>query len=252
MANSVIFNSSNPRQCFISFPKQHSWGCFPAFTEALGCRTAHCDASWTEAGLPSFSPNWIIFRRARDENCVPARFMGKQKQQRLAVLAHQPMWSCFWKNWYRESLNPSSLFFKEAPRGSSKQSSTLWRSLILLRETSVSFGGSSINIHKAAETDNKQWLLLTKLLRNLALICNCIFHLHLIITCEKGRALRANCKKRYKNEEREELNSTELWVSRHPPYSQQNQEICIDLSQVTNTATWETPTCVLNSSEGLS
>lgn len=119
----------------------------------------------------------IIFRRARDENCVPARFTGKQKQQRLAVLAHQLTWSCFWKNWYRESLNPSSLFFKEAPRGSSKQSPILWKSLILLRETSVSFGGSSISIHKAAETDKQQWLLLTKLLRNLALICNCIFHL---------------------------------------------------------------------------
>lgn len=56
----------------------------------------------------------------------------------------------------------------------------------------------------------------------------------MIITCEKGRALRANCIKRYENEEREELNCTELWVSRHPPYSQQNQEIYTDLSQVTN------------------
>lgn len=55
------------------------------------------------------------------------------------------------------------LLFWEILCDSSKQRSILWNSLILLMEISVSSGGRSKDIDNAAETANKQCLLLIKL-----------------------------------------------------------------------------------------
>ena len=155
-----FFSSSNPWQCFISFPKQHSWGWLPCFySSALvqkGKLWCSIDRSW---GFFHFLPNWNIFHRARDgELC-------SSKVYRETALSSPgcPLKSAdVGLETAIQGVTPF-LVFKEALRGSPKQSSILWKSLILLIESSKSFGGSSTDTHKAAGTANKQYLLVTKI-----------------------------------------------------------------------------------------
>lgn len=145
-------------------------------------------------GLPYFSPDWIVSHRAGDGG-FPARVTRETEKWSPGSTLTSADEGLFWKN------NPGShfIFAIEILCGGSKWRSVLWNSPIFLT-TPMPFGGSSTDIHKVAETANKQCLLLTKLWQILPWSLMCV--LIMTIASKREREIRVNSIKRPEKEGR--------------------------------------------------